>query len=84
MDIKFQWVIEHQCYAFLLTIIYCFTRKLFYWTVAYSIKQAQFKAGWEQIILQELQPVGLLEQELTLELRNVAIPFQIVPVISEC
>jgi putative transposase len=38
--------------------------------VAYSIKQAQIKAAWEQIILQELQPVGLLEKELTLELRN--------------
>ena len=70
MDIKFQWVIEHQCYAFILTVIDCFTRKVLYWTVAYSIKQAQIKEAWEQIILQELQPAGLLEKELTLELRN--------------
>lgn len=70
MDIKFQFVAEHRRYAFILTVIDCFTRKALYWTVAYSIKQAQIKAVWEQIIVQYLQPAGLLEKELTLELRN--------------
>lgn len=70
MDIKFQFVTEHKQYAFILTVIDCFTRKALYWTVAYSIKQAQIKAVWEQIIVQYLQPEGLLEKELTLELRN--------------
>jgi putative transposase len=70
MDIKFQWITEKQCYAFIPTVIDCFTRKALYWTVAHPIKQAQIKAVWEQIIIQELQPAGLLERELTLELRN--------------
>lgn len=70
MDIKFQYVFEYKRYAFILTVIDCFTRKVLYWSVAYSIKQAQIKAAWEQIIVQHLQPAGLLENQLTLELRN--------------
>lgn len=70
MDIKFQWVAEHQRYAFILTVIDCFTRKVHFWSVGYSIKQAQVKAAWEYIIVNDLQPAGLLENQLTLELRN--------------
>jgi putative transposase len=70
MDIKFQFVAEHQRYAFILTVIDCFSRKVLDWTVAYSIKRAQIKSIWEQIIVKHLQPEGLLEKQLTLELRN--------------
>lgn len=70
MDIKFQWVTEHQRYGFILSVIDCFTRKVLHWTVAYSIKQAKIKEVWEHIIIHYLQPAGLLEKQLTLELRN--------------
>lgn len=70
MDIKFQWVVEFQRYAFILTVIDCFTRKVHYWSVGYSIKQTQIKAAWEHIIVNDLQPEGLIEKKLTLELRN--------------
>lgn len=70
MDIKFQWVAEFQRYAFILTVVDCFTRKVHYWSVGYSIKQAQIKTAWEHIIVYELQPAGLLENQLTVELRN--------------
>lgn len=68
--IKFQYVFDHKRYAFILTVIDCFTRKVLYWSVAYAIKQAHIKAAWEQIIVQYLQPAGLLKKQLTLELRN--------------
>lgn len=70
MDIKFQYIIDHKRYAFILTVIDCFSRKVLHWSVAYSIKQSQIKAAWEHIIVEHLQPAGLLEKELTLELRN--------------
>ncbi len=34
MDIKFQWVTEHQRYSYILTIIDCSTRKVLHWRVA--------------------------------------------------
>ena len=70
MDIKFQYVIEHARYAFILTILDCFTRKVLHWVVGYSIKQEQIKMAWEQIIVNYLQPHDLLSKGITVELRN--------------
>lgn len=70
MDIKFQWVDVHQRYAFILTILDCFTRKALYWYVAYSIKYDQVIAGWEDVIVNYLQPFGMIEKEITIEIRN--------------
>lgn len=70
MDIKFQYVVEHSRYAFILTVIDCFTRKTLHWTVAYSIKQQDVKRVWEAIIVDYLQPNNLLKKELTVEVRN--------------
>ena len=70
MDIKFQYVIERSRYAFILTVIDCFTRKVLQWTVAYSIKQADVKRLWEGIIVQYLQPNDLLKKGLNIEIRN--------------
>jgi len=70
MDIKFQWVNEHNRYAFILTVIDCFTRKTLYWIVAYSIKQEQVKNVWEHIIAQYLQPNDMLKKGMTIEVRN--------------
>lgn len=70
MDIKFQYVIERSRYAFILTVIDCFTRKILKWTVAYSIKQSDVKRLWEGIIVQYLQPNNLLKKGLSIEIRN--------------
>lgn len=70
MDIKFQWMELHQCYAYILTILDCFTRKALYWTAAYSIKQHQVIAAWEKVIVDYLQPFDMLGKEITVEARN--------------
>ena len=70
MDIKFQWVDDHQRYAFILTVIDCFTRHVLGWTVAYSIKQEQVKQIWNSIIRDYLQPNNLLKKKIRVELRN--------------
>ncbi len=70
MDIKLQWVIGHNRYAFILTIIDCFTRDVLYWTVAYSIKQEQIKQAWESIIINYLQPNDMLKKGIDIEVRN--------------
>lgn len=70
MDIKFQWVTEHERYAFILSIIDCFTRRILHWTAAYSIKQHQVIRAWEEVIVNHLQPNGTKKRELTIEVRN--------------
>ena len=70
MDIKFQWVFQHNRYAFILTILDTFTRRTLAWTVAYSIKHQQVKALWSKVIAEQLQPAGLLEDGIVLEVRN--------------
>ncbi len=70
MDIKFQWVEQHQRFAFILTVIDCHTRYALAWTVAYSIKQEQVKAIWDRLIRQFLQPNDLLKKQVHIELRN--------------
>jgi transposase InsO family protein len=70
MDIKFQWVQQHSRYAYILTILDTFTRKVLDWTVGYSIKQEQVKELWEQIIVHHLQPADMLAKGIAVELRN--------------
>lgn len=70
MDIKFQWVEQHQKFAFILTVIDCFTRYTLGWTVAYSIKQAQVKELWSRIIEDYLQPNEMINKLIHVELRN--------------
>ncbi len=70
MDIKFQWVQQHSRYAYILTVIDTFSRKVLDWMVGYSIKKEQVKQLWEQIIVNHLQPADLLSKGITVELRN--------------
>jgi len=70
MDIKFQWVQQHSRYAYILTVIDTFSRKVLNWRVAYSIRQSEVKEVWEQIIVNHLQPADLLSKEITVEVRN--------------
>jgi transposase InsO family protein len=70
MDIKFQWVQQHSRYAYILTVIDTFSRKVLDWMVAYSIRQSEVKDIWERIIVYHLQPADLLSREITVEVRN--------------
>ena len=63
MDIKFQWVVSHQCYAYILTILDCFTRMVLHWQVGYSIKQRQVIAAWEDVIVNYLQSHQMLDKK---------------------
>ena len=66
MDIKFQWVTQHNRYAFILTVLDTFTRKTLAWTVAYSIKHHQVQALWSKGIVEHRQPAGLLKDGMVL------------------
>jgi transposase InsO family protein len=70
MDIKYQWVAQHSRYAFILTIIDCFTRYALHWSVAYSIKKEQVKDAWEEVIANYLQTENMLGKGITVEIRN--------------
>lgn len=70
MDIKYQWVSAHGRYAFILTVIDCFTRMVLGWRVAYSIRQQQVKDLWEEVIVNYLQPNDLKGKQLKIEVRN--------------
>lgn len=70
MDIKFQWVVSHQCYGFILTIIDCFTCMVLHWQVAYSITQSQVIDAWEDVIVNYLQPHQMMNKKITIEIRN--------------
>lgn len=70
MDIKYVWIYELRRYCFVLTVIDTFTRFVLGWKIGYSMKQSSVKALWEEIILEYLQPAGLLSEEIHIELRN--------------
>ena len=69
MDIKFQWVQQHSRYAYILTVLDTFSRKVLDWMIGYSIKKEQVKQLWEQIIANHLQTADLLSKGITVELR---------------
>jgi putative transposase len=70
MDIKLQWITSIERYAFIFTVIDCFTRKSLYWKAALSIKQADVKEAWEYIVVNYLQPHDMLKKEIKIEVRN--------------
>ena len=70
MDIKYVWVYEVCKYAFILTVIDTFTRYVLHWTVGYTMKSGQVKDVWEYVIANYLQPAGVLEKQLEVEVRN--------------
>lgn len=70
MDIKYQWISGHQCFGYILTAIDCFTRKTLAYRAGYSIKQAQVKSLWQEIIVNYLQPFQMLEKQTYIEVRN--------------
>jgi len=70
MDIKYVWIYGSRKYAFILTVIDTFTRYVLHWSVAYSMKSEQVKTVWEYVIAHYIQPAGILEKGLEVEIRN--------------
>jgi putative transposase len=70
MDIKFVWIEEYKRHAYVLSVIDTFTRVLLYSYVGYSIKKADVKNVWEQIIINHLQPNDCLSKRIEIEVRN--------------
>lgn len=70
MDIKYFWVHGVRKYAFVLTILDTFTRYALKWEVGYQMKAVQVKEAWEYVIANYLQPAGIREQEVKVEVRN--------------
>ena len=70
MDIKYVWIYGIRKYAFILTVIDTFTRYVLHWDIGYTMKSHQVKAVWEYIITHYLQPAGIREQRLDVEVRN--------------
>jgi hypothetical protein len=70
MGIKFRWVLTHQRYACILTIIDYFTRQVLHWQVAYLITKNQLKSAWQAVIIDFLQPHQMLDEKLIIEVRN--------------
>lgn len=70
MDIKYQWVEQHSCHSFILTILDTFTRATLHWEVGYTMKQAQIKRAWEKVIVNYLQQADMLSKGVHIEIRN--------------
>lgn len=70
MDIKYIWVYSKKKYAFILTVIDTFTRYVLHWDVGYTMKSEQVKSVWEFIIAEYLQPAGMMEKSVEIEIRN--------------
>ncbi len=70
MDIKYVWVYGKRKYAFILTVIDTFTRYVLHWDVGYTMKSEQVKSVWEYIIAEYLQPAGMMEKSVEIEIRN--------------
>lgn len=70
MDIKLEWITSLERYAYIFTVIDCFTRKALYWKAALSIKNQDVKEAWEFIIVNYLQEHDMLSKEIKIEVRN--------------
>jgi transposase InsO family protein len=70
MDIKYFWIHGARKYAFVLTVMDTFTRYVLKWQIGYSMKAIQIKEAWEYVIANYLQPAGLRERDVNVEIRN--------------
>jgi len=70
MDIKYQFIMNDNRHAYILTVIDTFTRMVLGWHLAYSIKQHCVKSLWEQIIVNHLQENNMLKKGVNIEIRN--------------
>lgn len=70
MDIKYVWIHEKRCYAFVLTVIDTYTRYVLHWAVGYSMRTQQVKQVWEYILANYIQPIRGRSSEVEIEIRS--------------
>lgn len=70
MDIKQVWIRGENRKAYILSIIDVFSRVILYWTVAYSIRQADVQQAWQYIIDHYLTPAEVYAWEVHIEIRS--------------
>lgn len=70
MDIKYFWIHGARKYAFVLTILDIFTRYALKWVAGYTMKAIQVKEAWEEVIANYLQPAGIRDKDVEVEIRN--------------
>lgn len=70
MDIKYVWVDEMNRNAYVLTVIDTFTRYALYWSVGYTMQSKQIREAWEYIVAEILQPSGIKDQDVQVEVRS--------------
>lgn len=70
MDIKYVWITHARRNAFILTIIDTFTRSVLNYQVGFTMKSAQVRQAWNQVIEQYLQAYDLLGRKIDIEVRN--------------
>jgi transposase InsO family protein len=70
MDIKFKWIESKISYAYILTILNVFSRKVLNWHAGMSITQHTVKDLWEKVIVGCLQPYDALSKGVRIEIRN--------------
>lgn len=70
MDIKFKWIESRMSYAYILTILDTFSRKVLNWHVGMSITQHTVRDLWEEVVVDHLQPYDALNKGIRIEIRN--------------
>lgn len=68
MDIKYYWIHEKRCYAFVLTIIDTYTRYVLSWSAGYSMKAIHVKQAWEFVVAEYLQQAGISLADLDVDI----------------
>jgi putative transposase len=70
MDIKYVWVDGARRNAFILTVIDTFTRVVLHRQVGFTMRSAQVKRAWEEVISTHLQEHDMLNRKIVIEIRN--------------
>lgn len=70
MDIKYVWIRGTRKYAYVLTILDTFTRYALHWKAGYWMKKEQVGEAWEYVVANYLQPAGVKDSDLEIEVRN--------------
>jgi putative transposase len=70
MDIKHFWLIAERRAAYVITVIDVFTRETLGHYSGHSIKAMNIKTLWDQIIEEHLEPAGMAESEVQIEIRS--------------
>lgn len=83
MDIKQFWLYAERRAAYVVTVIDTFTRETLGYYKGFSIKAANIKTLWEEIIEMHLEPAGMAASDLQIEIRSDNGPQFIAEIVRE-